>query len=760
MNGAYLTPKQRAQVNELTALGFPFDASANALYETKGNLEAAKVLLVSMFGASDQVLQYQQASILLPPTAPAMVPSQMPSNMYQNIGLAPYQALPNSNDTAGAMLGAPLAYVGLPPERPLEMDRPLPTPQRGAAPTPVARGGVDSPAFRRATLRAPPGSPTPPTSSGSPSPSMPSMPPSPQSTLFSGTSPASPAPAPVRTMRSSPVPVARRNSMAPAPGRGVAIGLPPPTIAAAPVAAAATNPGTCELCTVAPSIVKMTMPSDNIDRWLCQGCVLRAVSGVAAAPQVSPAQAGYMHVPIDTRPTAPAAASPSPKLAPGRGALAVPIADVPPRAVSPPRGPPTRGGSLDHSAANSIKSMSSVSSGSTMHSADTAMSREEKLAALEAEFDCFPPDYIEEVLEECLGVVEVAHQLLEAEREQNRPGGERDDDVAPVGNNLHSDDEDDAPPAFSAISAPRGLPREYFDGVEDLAPYMWFHGMVRAEDCDRLLQGKPPGSFFVRNSSRPDHFVIVWVTVDKTTAGANKSVHILVQPHKNGGLSVDTGNGSSAGIAFRRLADVIDHYSKHLLQTFAPVRAGGMCDEDLAEYRSKMRTPMKAYVSRDGGKGAAAAAFLPVFSGGPGGGGGGGSLVKAETLYYDGVLNLGQFNWFHGVLSVEQASKLLKGCQKGTFVVRISKKTSKYVIVWVSDTEGSLVHILIDSVDGDPIHRYKVDSKKGPELYRNVPAVIQRYSKRHLTNVLPCTSALAVFDETLRKHKQDTGCKD
>jgi hypothetical protein len=289
---------------------------------------------------------------------------------------------------------------------------------------------------------------------------------------------------------------------------------------------------------------------------------------------------------------------------------------------------------------------------------------------------------------------------------------------------------------------------------------MWFHGMVRAEDCDRLLQGKPPGSFFVRNSSRPDHFVIVWVTLDKAGGSDSKSVHILVQPHKSGGLSVDTGGGSATGLSFRRLADVIDHYSKHLLQTFAPVRAGGMCDEELAEYRAKMRTPMKAYVSRDGSKGAAAAAatFLPVFSGGAAAAGG--SLVKAEALYYDGVLNLGQFSWFHGVLSVEQVSKLLKGCQKGTFVVRVSKKTSKYVIVWVSDAEGSLVHILIDSVDGDPIHRYKVDSKKGPELYRNVHAVIQRYSKRHLTNVLPCTSALAVFDENLRKHKQETGCKD
>jgi hypothetical protein len=216
------------------------------------------------------------------------------------------------------------------------------------------------------------------------------------------------------------------------------------------------------------------------------------------------------------------------------------------------------------------------------------MSREEKLAALEAEFDCFPPDYIERgarrVPRRGRGGAPAARGRARAESARRRPRRRRGAESATI---CTSDDEDDAPPAFSCDLRRRAaLPREYFDGVEDLAPYMWFHGMVRAEDCERLLQGKPPGSFFVRNSSRPDHFVIVWMTVDKTTgaAGASKSVHILVQPHKNGGLSVDTGNRHRRRLGHRhcvssRLADVIDHYSKHLLQTFAPVRAGGMCDD-------------------------------------------------------------------------------------------------------------------------------------------------------------------------------------
>jgi hypothetical protein len=93
-------------------------------------------------------------------------------------------------------------------------------------------------------------------------------------------------------------------------------------------------------------------------------------------------------------------------------------------------------------------------------------------------------------------------------------------------------------------------------------------------------------------------------------------------------------------------------------------------------------------------------------------------LVKAESLYYDGVLNLGQFNWFHGVLSVEQASKLLKGCQKGTFVVRVSKKTSKYVIVWVSDTDG------LAGAHSDRLGRRRPDPSGTRSTRRRAPSSI------------------------------------
>jgi hypothetical protein len=38
----------------------------------------------------------------------------------------------------------------------------------------------------------------------------------------------------------------------------------------------------------------------------------------------------------------------------------------------------------------------------------------------------------------------------------------------------------------------------------------------------------------------------------------------------------------------------------------------------------------------------------------------------------------------------------------------VSSKTNKYVIVWVSDDAGTLVHILIEPVENDPVNRYKV----------------------------------------------------
>jgi hypothetical protein len=161
MNGAYLTPKQRAQVSELTQLGFPFDASANALYETKGNLEAAKLLLVSMFGASDQALQYQHAAIVLNPNNNA-------NNNNNNNN--PNQYVPKYR--SGALSGAaqlarhrrrhsrrPNGLRRLAARAPARNGSPIAnsaTTSNDCVRAPAPRGGVDSPAFRRATLRGAP----------------------------------------------------------------------------------------------------------------------------------------------------------------------------------------------------------------------------------------------------------------------------------------------------------------------------------------------------------------------------------------------------------------------------------------------------------------------------------------------------------------------------------------------------------------------------------------------------------------------------
>jgi predicted ATP-dependent Lon-type protease len=100
---------------------------------------------------------------------------------------------------------------------------------------------------------------------------------------------------------------------------------------------------------------------------------------------------------------------------------------------------------------------------------------------------------------------------------------------------------------------------------------------------------------------------------------------------------------------------------------------------------------------------------------------------------------------------------LLDGRSKGSFLVRLSAKSDKYVIVWMSDNKQK-VHILVDSVDnGDPTQRFKVDTKHSAVFFSNLPAVIQEYlKKKHLTSAVPCTPDLSVFDPALRRHKEQT----
>ena len=65
------------------------------------------------------------------------------------------------------------------------------------------------------------------------------------------------------------------------------------------------------------------------------------------------------------------------------------------------------------------------------------------------------------------------------------------------------------------------------------------------------------------------------------------------------------------------------------------------------------------------------ASFMPVFSGGNSA-----KEVDRSGPYWDGVLNLGKFNWFHGKLSLEQVTEILSRQRKGSFLVRLSNKVS------------------------------------------------------------------------------------
>lgn len=180
---------------------------------------------------------------------------------------------------------------------------------------------------------------------------------------------------------------------------------------------------------------------------------------------------------------------------------------------------------------------------------------------------------------------------------------------------------------------------------------------------------------------------------------------------------------------------IIARYARYLLQTVAASRAtAALADLALLAYRERNNVKLIPFVAGAKSEKAPAsvgAAFMPVYT----------NNAKGETsIYYDGVLNLGmcvgscpgggvggavrsliwarRFPWFHGKLTVDDVEAILQGAPKGSYLVRVSSKHKKYVIVWVSDNEGSLVHILIEPLEGDPVNRYKVDSKTGPELVR------------------------------------------
>jgi len=832
---SHFSPSQQAQIQYLTGLGFPSDLAIDALFRTHGNVEQARQLLSAMFSPStldmspwqqqqqhpqyhpqqqqhhqqhqhhqqQQQQQQQQESFawhstqhgtgqyqsgaaiqnaysdlhLQSPAAAALVghstiyseelllqPAPLPSRTDDDYSSIPPNAILQRPPTAAA----PLSYVELPAERTAAMDRPLPAPTAVAAVSP----------FRRSSPALPPAF-----APGSPAAAR-RAPPAPAATRLSGVA-AAPMPAP------APLP-------APAPQK----------------------PALCELCTSAPPIAKIQLPNDARDRWLCQNCVLRSVSGAAAASQPpKPGADGYQAMPLDSstagaqNPSLPmpvsfpsptstlfvpfkVAANPPPVSLPGVPTRGGPppgraMMPPPPARVTPPPPSPVdaqlerslsgrRTGSPSE-ASPSLHEQRSLSArqvggppramspsvlrggsidSNSLGSASTGRSDEGNAALLllEAEFECFSPSYVAEVLIECRGNPEVAHQLLEAEREQQRLVNEDTGILVTYDVGANSDDDgsdDDGAPRYMPTMAAASV--DFSDGVEDLAPYAWYHGAMRAIDCEKLMRGKPIGTFLVRNSSRSQNFVVVWNSVDKSSGGV-KIVHILVQA-VDGGFAVDGTNVAPR----RRLAEIIDHYSRHLRAVAPQMREPGCFDEALAAHRAKNRIALKAYVPRDPpssslGKAAAAVAAAPaplsttpVFSGGE-------QQARAgDAAYYDGPLNLGQFPWFHGKLSAAEAESLLDGRSKGSFLVRLSAKSDKYVIVWMSDNKQK-VHILVDSVDnGDPTQRFKVDTKHSAIFFSNLPAVIQEYlKKKHLTAAVPCTPDLTVFDPALRRHKEQT----
>lgn len=90
-----------------------------------------------------------------------------------------------------------------------------------------------------------------------------------------------------------------------------------------------------------------------------------------------------------------------------------------------------------------------------------------------------------------------------------------------------------SPPRAAAIAAfsNDGVPHYYRDGIFDLTRFGWFHGKLSSTHANDLLRDQPPGSFLVRLSTKPGHFVIVHIAKKpRPDDPANEPRHILVSP--------------------------------------------------------------------------------------------------------------------------------------------------------------------------------------------------------------------------------------
>mmetsp|Transcript_6169 Transcript_6169/g.14948 ORF Transcript_6169/g.14948 Transcript_6169/m.14948 type:complete len:106 (+) Transcript_6169:547-864(+) len=97
----------------------------------------------------------------------------------------------------------------------------------------------------------------------------------------------------------------------------------------------------------------------------------------------------------------------------------------------------------------------------------------------------------------------------------------------------------------------------------------------------------------------------------------------------------------------------------------------------------------------------------------------------------DGDNDLTQFTWFHGKLSSSDAYLMLNTEPKGTFLVRCSSRSGCYVVSWVSNDDGLIIHTLVQPrTDGG----YDIEGDK--RSYTSIPHIVQAYAA-HLTRHVP-----------------------
>jgi len=101
-----------------------------------------------------------------------------------------------------------------------------------------------------------------------------------------------------------------------------------------------------------------------------------------------------------------------------------------------------------------------------------------------------------------------------------------------------------------------------------------------------------------------------------------------------------------------------------------------------------------------------------------------------NALYFDGDIDLTEFDWFHGTLSSQEAYTLLQTEPMGTFLVRNSSRAGCFVVSWVSNDDGLIIHTLVTPRSGGG---YDIEGDR--RSYPSVPGIVSAYAKHLIKNV-------------------------